>query len=32
LNMTMNPSATFDLERNLRFQEPIIRHMLSIAG
>jgi len=31
LNMTMNPSATFDLERNLRYQEPIIRHMLSVA-
>ena len=32
LNMTMSPSATFDLERNLRYQEPIIRHMLSVAG
>lgn len=32
LNMTMNPSATSDLERNLRYQEPIIRHMLSVAG
>ena len=32
LNMTMNPSATFDLERNLRYQEPIIRHMLSVAA
>lgn len=32
LNMTMNPSALFDLERNLRFQEPIIRHMLSVAN
>jgi small subunit ribosomal protein S6 len=31
LNMTMNPSATSDLERNLRYQEPIIRHMLSVA-
>jgi small subunit ribosomal protein S6 len=32
LNMTLNPSAASDLERNLRFQEPIIRHMLSVAG
>ena len=31
LNMTMNPAATSDLERNLRYQEPIIRHMLSVA-
>jgi len=32
LNVTMEPAATFDLERNLRFQEPIIRHMLSVVG
>jgi small subunit ribosomal protein S6 len=32
LNLTLNPSATTDLERNLRYQEPIIRHMLSVAG
>ncbi|MBC7875641.1 MAG: 30S ribosomal protein S6 [Anaerolineales bacterium] len=32
LNMTMNPTATADLQRNLRFQEPIIRHMLSVVG
>jgi small subunit ribosomal protein S6 len=32
LNMTMSPSATSDLERNLRYQEPIIRHMLSVAA
>ncbi len=32
LNLTLNPSATADLERNLRYQEPIIRHMLSVAG
>jgi small subunit ribosomal protein S6 len=31
LNVTMNPAATADLERNLRYQEPIIRHMLSVA-
>jgi len=32
LNMTMSPAATSELERNLRYQEPIIRHMLSVAG
>ena len=32
LNMTMNPTATAELQRNLRYQEPIIRHMLSVAG
>ena len=32
LNMTMNPTATAELQRNLRFQEPIIRHMLSVVG
>jgi small subunit ribosomal protein S6 len=32
LNVTLNPSSTSDLERNLRFQEPILRHMLSIVG
>ena len=31
LNMTMSPTATSELERNLRYQEPIIRHMLSVA-
>lgn len=32
MNVTMNPAATADLERNLRYQEPIIRHMLSVAA
>ena len=32
LNVTMEPKATFELERNLRYQEPIIRHMLSVVG
>ena len=31
LNMTMSPTATFELERNLRFQETLLRHMLSVA-
>ena len=29
LNVTMNPAATSALERNIRFQESIMRHMLS---
>ena len=32
LNITLNPKATSELERNLRFQEPILRHMLSVVG
>jgi small subunit ribosomal protein S6 len=32
LNLTMNPAATSELERNLRFQESIMRHMLSAVG
>ena len=32
LNVTMEPKATFELERTLRYQEPIIRHMLSVVG
>jgi small subunit ribosomal protein S6 len=32
LNVTLNPAATFELERNLRFQESVMRHMLSVVG
>ena len=32
LNVTMSPTATSALERNLRFQESIMRHMLSAVG
>jgi len=32
INMTMNPSTTSDLERNLRFQETLLRHMLSVSA
>ncbi|MFN8411272.1 MAG: 30S ribosomal protein S6 [Anaerolineales bacterium] len=32
LNVSMNPSATADLERNIRYQENIMRHMLSVVG
>jgi small subunit ribosomal protein S6 len=31
LNVTMNPTTTASLERNLRYQEPILRHMLTVA-
>ena len=32
LNVTMNPTAASGLERNLRYQEMIMRHMLSAVG
>ena len=32
LNVSMTPAATFDLERNLRYQESIMRHMRSAVG
>jgi small subunit ribosomal protein S6 len=32
LNVTMSPAATSGLERNLRYQESIMRHMLSAVG
>ena len=32
LNVSMTPAATFELERNLRYQESIMRHMLSAVG
>lgn len=32
MNVTMNPTATSELERNLRYQESIMRHMLSVVG
>jgi small subunit ribosomal protein S6 len=32
LNVTMNPAATSELERNLRYQEAIMRYMLSVVG
>jgi small subunit ribosomal protein S6 len=31
LNITMPNKATAELERNLRFLEPVIRHMLSVV-
>jgi len=32
LNVSLNPFATTELERNLRFQEAVLRHMLSAVG
>jgi small subunit ribosomal protein S6 len=32
LNVTMNPTATAELQRNLRYQETLLRHMLSVVG
>jgi len=32
LNVTMNPATTSTLERNIRFQESVLRHMLSVVG
>ncbi len=31
LNVTLVPKATAELERNLRFLEPVMRHMLSVV-
>ncbi|GIK08576.1 MAG: 30S ribosomal protein S6 [Anaerolineaceae bacterium] len=31
LNIAIPPTATVELERNLRFLEPVMRHMLSVA-
>lgn len=30
LNLTINPKSTSDLERNIRFLEPVMRHMLTV--
>lgn len=32
LNVSMEPAATAELERHLRYQESILRHMLSVVG
>ena len=32
LNMTMNPTATAELQRNLRYQETLLRHMLTVVA
>ncbi len=32
LNISLEPAATAGLERNIRYQENILRHMLSVVG
>jgi small subunit ribosomal protein S6 len=32
LNVSLNPTAASDLERNLRYQETIMSHLLSVVG
>jgi small subunit ribosomal protein S6 len=32
MNLSMDPASTRELERNLRFQESILRHMLSVVA
>jgi small subunit ribosomal protein S6 len=29
MNLTLDPKSTSELERNLRYLEPVLRHMLS---
>lgn len=29
LNLTLSPKSTSELERNIRFHEPVLRHMLT---
>ncbi|HLF74367.1 MAG TPA: 30S ribosomal protein S6 [Anaerolineales bacterium] len=31
LNVTLDPKSTSGLERNIRFLEPVIRHMLTVV-
>lgn len=32
LNISLDPSASAGLERNIRYQEMVIRHMLTLVG
>lgn len=32
LNLSLNPATTAELERNIRFQETVIRHMLTLVA
>ena len=32
LNLSLNPATIANLERNIRFQETVIRHMLTLVG
>lgn len=31
MNITLDPKSAGDLERNIRFLEPVIRHMLTVV-
>ena len=31
MNVTLDPKATSELERNIRYLEPVLRHMLSVV-
>jgi small subunit ribosomal protein S6 len=31
MNVTLEPKATSELERNIHFLEPVLRHMLSVV-
>lgn len=32
MNITLDPKSTGELERNIRFLEPVIRHMLTVVS
>jgi small subunit ribosomal protein S6 len=31
MNVTLDPKSTSELERNIRYLEPVLRHMLSVV-
>jgi small subunit ribosomal protein S6 len=31
MNVTLDPKSTSELERNIRFLEPVLRHMLTVV-
>ena len=31
MNITLDPKSTGELERNIRFLEPVLRHMLTVV-
>ncbi|MDL1944431.1 30S ribosomal protein S6 [Chloroflexi bacterium CFX2] len=31
MNVTLDPKSTGELERNIRFLEPVLRHMLTVV-
>lgn len=31
MNVTLDPASTSNLERNIRFLEPVLRHMLTVV-